>query len=123
MIRSLGLLDQLPETFHFGGAEFFCIQEIEDELFGGVLEEAAEDLANGALAGLVAGNAGLIEEGASVLFVLEIAFVFEDAEDREDGGVGGGRVGRKGIENVFDGGGTTVPEDVHEPELGFGEGG
>jgi len=76
-------------------------------------------LADGALAGLIAGDAGLIEEGAAVLIVFEVAFVFEDA----DGGVREGRIGGQGVEDVLDPAGSAVPEDVHKPEFGFGEGG
>ena len=75
------------------------------------------------MAGLIAGYAGFVEEGSAVLIVFEVAFVFEDAEGGEDGGVGEGWDGGEGVEDVFDGGGTAVPEDVHEPEFGFGEGG
>ena len=75
------------------------------------------------MAGLIAGDAGLIEEGAAVLIVFEVAFVFEDAEGGEDGGVGEGRIGGQGVEDVLDPAGSAVPEDVHKPEFGFGESG
>jgi hypothetical protein len=115
------LPDHFFETFDFGTGELFALQKIVDELFGRVVKEAVEELAEGTLAGFLAGHGGGIDEGAPVFLVLEVAFVFEDAEGGEDGVVGERGIVGEGFEDVADGGGTARPEDIHEAHFRFGE--
>jgi hypothetical protein len=103
--------------------QLLVFEEIEDEELGGVAEEAADEVADGGATGLVAADDGLVNEGAGFfgLGVGDVPFVFQDAERGEDGVVGESEVFGEGLVDLGDGGGASVPEDVHEPELGFGE--
>jgi hypothetical protein len=103
--------------------ELFVFEQIEDKKLRGVAEEAADQVANGRPARFIAADDGLVNEGAGffTLGMGDVPLFFQNAERSKDGVVREAEVPREGVSDITDCGGAPVPEDVHEPKLGFGE--
>ena len=86
-----------------------------------ISEEAAEEVANFGAAGLMLGHTGFVYEGAPLLPMIDVALLLEDSDRGEDGVVGQRFAFGHGCYQVTDGGFAAEPQDLHEPELGFGE--
>jgi hypothetical protein len=89
-------------------------EEREHEALAGVVEEAVEDVADFGAAGIVFGYAGAVEEGAAFQAVLHVALLLKDTDGGEDRGVGEGRMGGKGRDEVADERLAALPEDTHD---------
>ncbi len=70
---------------------------------------------------LLLGDAGAVNEGAALLPVLHVAFLLEDTDSGEDRVIGQRFALRHGGNQIGDGGFAAAPEDLHEPELSFGQ--
>jgi hypothetical protein len=83
-----GLRDRFFETLEFFRRDFAVTEEGEHEALAGVVEEAVEDVAYFRAAGVVFSDTGVVEEGPTFLTVFDIAFLFEDSDGGEHGGIG-----------------------------------
>ena len=77
-----------------------------------VAKKTAEDVANLRLAGLTLGHGRGVEEGATLLAMLDVALLLEDPQCGQDRVVGQGFVGGDGGYQVADGRLAAVPEQL-----------
>ena len=70
--------------------EIAIVKQIEDKQFGGIVEESADQVTEGVLAGLLAADNGAIDEGPTFLGLgmPDIALLLENAKRGEDRVVG-----------------------------------
>src|SRR5262245_46465788 len=103
-----GLLDELRQPGEFfrtqvrgGVAQVGC-----DGLLQRALEKVLQDPAKGRLARLAARPRRLVDVSQPFLAVFQVSLLFEDAQERADGGAAG-RVGQAGVN--LDGRGPAAP--------------
>src|ERR1700747_3035555 len=60
---------------------------------------------------------GAVKEGAVLATLLEVALGFEDVHHGHDGGVSDLAAVEEGFVNIADGGGTALPDELHDFEL------
>ena len=120
-LRFIGCaVDRVFETLQLCGSDFVVAEEGEEEALAGVAEETPHHVADFGAAGFLLGDAGAVEEGSAFLAVADVALLLEDADGGEDGVVGQRcAFGHRGDE-IADGGFSALPQELHEPELGFG---
>jgi len=115
----LELVEHVPDGGEFGGGDFFGGEGAEDEVGGGAVEGALEEVAGELLLGMFAGKGGCVDMGTEALAAFEQAFLGHDLHLLEDGGVAG-LLGREGFVDLADSGGAGGPEDAEDSELCFG---
>ena len=97
-------------------------QDVENQQFVGVLEEALHQVANLGAGGFGALDQRRVDEGATVLGVGDVALLLQDSNGRQYRVVGQKFIARKVVQDLLDGGRPALPEDFHQPQLGFGQG-
>ncbi len=90
-------------------------------MLGGTSAEAVDDALDGADSDILAGVGGLVDEGAALRLVREVALFFEAAQNGADGGVLHGAGGGQGFAAGFGGGGAAGPEVVHDGLFDFAQ--
>src|SRR5947207_974731 len=113
---------QLAEALEFLRVNAVILQDVEDQGLMGVLEEAADQVADFEAGGLLASYQRHIDVGAPVFDVLHVAFLFQDPDSGEDGVISQRRLGRQGLQQLMDGARPLLPKQIHEPQLSFRQG-
>jgi len=111
------------EAFEFGGGEFAAVfaEKGGHGPGSGAVKECIEHVTEGAAAGDVGTLDGEIDIAGAFFAVLDVAFVFEDAEEGADGGVAGG-VGDVGLD-LLGGGLFAAEQDIEDLAFAPGEDG
>ena len=119
--RSVGICcgNRVFETLKLVGGETFVAENGKQEPFARIAEEAVQDVTDLGAARLVLGNAGPVDEGATLLPMLDVPFLFKDANGCEHGVVGQRFAVGQVRNQISDGRFSTAPQDFHEPELGL----
>ena len=87
-----------------------------------VLEQALHQMAHFGAGGFSALDQGRIDESAPVFGVGDVPLLLKNPNGSENRVIGEHLIARQAVQNLLDGGRPPLPEDFHEPELGFGKG-
>ena len=120
-LRGSVRVNQIAQAFHFRSADLAVFEQAGHEQFGRTFEKPVQEMRDRALPGFVATDERLVRECPALFGVADVAFVFENAEGRNDGGIGQRGIHGEAFEHVCNGSGPFVPQDLHEPEFSVGE--
>jgi hypothetical protein len=86
-----GAVDESCKAVEIVIGEIRCrlVQKCSDSAVRRAIEEGAQEMAHGAATGRLARNGGAVHVAWPVLLMSDVAFFFQDAEMRADGGVAG----------------------------------
>src|SRR5580704_3590474 len=87
-----------------------------------ILEEAMGEMTDLRPRGLFAFDQCSVNVCTAVLYVADVALLFEDADGGQHRVVGQGRLAGKRFEHLLNGRWPLLPQYVHKPEFGFGQG-
>jgi hypothetical protein len=114
----LELVEQLSNLGKLGRGDFFGGECAEDEVLGGAVECAVEEIAGEQLLRVLPGEAGAVDMGAEALAAFEQALFSHDLHLFEDGGVAD-LLAAEGVVDLAHGSGAGGPEDIKDGEFGL----
>src|SRR5271166_3332250 len=117
-----GLVQELPEAGQFLGIDAAVFENIQHQHFVRVLEEAMGQMANFGARRIRTSDQRPVNVGAAILYMAEVALLFEDADGGQHGVIRQRRFPGQGVEHLLDGRWALLPEHVHEPEFRFSQG-
>ncbi len=115
----LELVEQLSNLSELGSGDFFGGECAEDEVLGGTIERAVEEVAGEQLLGLLLGEAGAVHVRTEAFAALEQALLSHELHLFEDGGVAD-LLAADGVVDLTHSGGAGRPEDIKDGEFGLG---
>jgi hypothetical protein len=115
--------EEIANLLPFSLREIAVIEQIEDQQFGRIREESADQMTQGIPAGLLAPDYSPIDKGATFpgLGMPYVTLLFEDAKRGENGIVGEHGFAGKCRGDIPNRDWALIPNDIHEAKFGFGE--
>src|SRR5258708_20287544 len=119
---SLAPFQQQAEGIEFFRIDTGLLENVQQELFMRVAEETADQVPNFEACGILAIDVRGVYVRALVLHVLQVALLFQDADDGQVGVVGQGGLGGEGGQHLVDARRAAFPTGVSYAQLALLQG-